>query len=73
MVDNMLGEQLYNSGWHQGVLLPQLPYSVVYRSDDPVSKIARKANRHQTEQRDTQVIAGLPFRGIRIGLYDWQR
>ncbi len=66
MVDNMLGEQLYNSGWHQGVLLPQLPYSVVYRSDDPVSKIARKANRHQTEQRDTQTIAGLPFRGLRI-------
>ncbi len=66
MIDNMLGEQLYHSGWHQGVLLLQFPYSVIYRSDEPVSKIARKANRHQTEQRDIQVIADLPFRGIGI-------
>lgn len=65
MADNMLGVQLYNSGWRQGALLPPLPWSVIYQSDDPLSKIAKKANR-QTEQRDIQAITGLPLHGIGI-------
>src|SRR5712692_2397985 len=65
MADNKLGEHLYNSGWRQGVLLPPLPWSVIYRSDDPLSKIARAAKR-QAEQVDISVTTGLPLHGIGI-------
>lgn len=65
MADNKLGEHLYNSGWRQGVLLPSLPWSVIYRSEDPLSKIAKTAKR-QAEQVDIPAIMDLPLRGIGI-------
>jgi hypothetical protein len=46
MADNKLGERLSEAGWSQGVLLPALPWSVVYHVDDPLSKIAQLAKRH---------------------------
>ena len=63
MADNKLGEHLYNSGWRQGVLMPPLPWSVIYRSDDPLSKIAKTAKR-QAEQVDIPASTGLPLHGI---------
>jgi hypothetical protein len=66
MADNKLGEQLYNAGWRQGVLLPPLPYSVVYSSDDPLSKIARTAQRKPVGQVDVPSITDLPLHGIGI-------
>ena len=66
MADNMLGELLYGSGWRQGVLLPPLPWSVIYRNDEPLSKIAKAAAKRPTEQRDNTVITGLPLQGISI-------
>jgi hypothetical protein len=65
MADNKLGEHLYNAGWRQGVLLPPLPWSVIYRSDDPLSKIAKTAKR-QPEQRDIPAAIGLPLHSIGI-------
>ncbi len=65
MADNKLGEHLYNSGWRQGVLLPSLPWSVIYRSEDPLSKIAKSAKR-QAEQVDIPAIMDLPLHGIGI-------
>jgi hypothetical protein len=66
MADNMLGELLYGSGWRQGVLLPPLPWSVIYRNDEPLSKIAKAAAKRPTEQRDNTVVTGLPLQGISI-------
>lgn len=63
MADNKLGELLYNTGWRQGVLLPSLPWSVIYQSDDPLSKIAKKAKR-QAEQVDISDATGLSLHGI---------
>jgi hypothetical protein len=63
MADNKLGERLYNTGWRQGVLLPPLPWSVIYRSDDPLSKIA-KAGKQQAKQVDIPAATGLPLHGI---------
>ena len=65
MADNKLGEHLYNSGWRQGVLLPPLPLSVIYRSEDPLSKIAKTAKR-RAEQMDIPAISGLPLHGIGV-------
>ena len=65
MADNKLGEYLYDSGWRQGVLLPPLPWSVIYRSDDPLSKIARTAKR-QARQVDISAAADLPLHGTGI-------
>lgn len=65
MADNELGEHLYNSGWRQGVLMPPLPWSVIYRSDDPLSKIAKLAKR-QAKQVDIPAATGLPLHGIGI-------
>lgn len=65
MADNKLGEHLYNSGWRQGVLLPPLPWSLIYRSDDPLSKISRTAKR-QAEQMDISAATDLPLHGIGI-------
>lgn len=65
MADNKLGEYLYDSGWRQGVLLPPLPWSVIYRSDDPLSKIARTAKR-QAGQVDISAATDLPLHGIGI-------
>ena len=65
MADNKLGEHLYNSGWRQGVLLPSLPWSVIYRSEDPLSKIAKTAKR-QAEQMDIPTVTGLPLHGIGV-------
>ena len=45
MADNKLGVHLYSSGWRQGTLLPSLPWSVIYRRDDPLSKIAKAVER----------------------------
>jgi len=63
MADNKLGGHLYNSGWRQGVLMPPLPWSVIYRSDDPLSKIAKTAKR-QAEQVDIPAATGLPLHGV---------
>lgn len=63
MADSKLGEYLYNSGWRQGVLLPPLPWSVIYRSDDPLSKIAKTAKR-QSKQVDIPAVTSLPLHGI---------
>src|SRR5947209_4829054 len=65
MADSKLGEHLYNSGWRQGVLLPSLPWSVIYRSEDPLSKIAKTAKR-QAEHLDISALAGLPLHGIGV-------
>lgn len=65
MADNKLGEHLYNSGWHQGVLISSLPWSVIYRSADPLSKIAKAATR-QAEQVEIPTAAGLLPHGIGI-------
>ena len=65
MADNKLGEHLYNSGWRQGVLMPLLLWSVIYRSDDPLSKIAKTAKR-QAEQVDIPAATGLPLHGIGV-------
>ena len=65
MADNRLGEHLYNSGWRQGVLMSPLPWSVIYRSDDPLSKIAKTAKR-QAEQVDIPAATGLPLHGIGV-------
>ena len=48
MAKNDLGERLYEAGWRQGVLLPALPYSVIYQVDDPLSKIAKQVTKQQT-------------------------
>ncbi len=48
MAKNDLGERLYEAGWRQGVLLPALPYSVIYQVDDPLSKIAKQVAKQQT-------------------------
>ncbi|MGB8345388.1 MAG: hypothetical protein WCD86_10920 [Ktedonobacteraceae bacterium] len=63
MADNKLGEHLYSSGWRQGVLLPPLPWSVIYRSDDPLCKIAKAAKR-QAEKVDIPAATSLPLHGI---------
>ncbi len=65
MADNKLGEHLYNSGWRQGILLPPLPWSVIYQSEDPLSKIAKTA-KHQSKQVDIPALTGLPLHGISI-------
>ncbi|GAC1648928.1 MAG: hypothetical protein NVS4B9_40210 [Ktedonobacteraceae bacterium] len=65
MADNKLGEDLYNAGCRQGALLPPLPWSVIYRSDDPLSKIARTAKR-QAGQGNTLAAVDLPLQGIGI-------
>jgi hypothetical protein len=65
MAENKLGEHLYNSGWRQGVLLPALPWSVVYRSDDPLNKIAKTAQR-QAKQVGVLATAELPLQGIGV-------
>src|SRR5580700_9369170 len=66
MADNMLGVQLYNAGWRQGVLLPPLPWSVIYRIDEPLNKIAKAATKRQTGQRDSGAIPDLPLTGLAI-------
>jgi len=63
MADNKLGEHLYNFGWRQGILLPPLPWSVIYRSEDPLSKIAKTA-KHQSKQIDIPVLTDLPLHGM---------
>src|SRR6266702_6951349 len=65
MADNKLGEHLYSSGWRQGVLLPSLPWSVIYRSEDPLSKIAKTAKR-RAEQMDISAVTDLPLHGIGV-------
>lgn len=44
MVDKLLGRKLYDTGWHQSTLLPALPWSVIYNSNEPVTRIAKSAN-----------------------------
>jgi len=64
MADNMLGEKLYEAGWRQGVLLPALPYSIIYQVNDPLSKIAKKVAKQsaalELKQREVLAAADLP-------------
>lgn len=63
MVDNKLGEQLYNDGWGQGILIPALPWSVIYNIDEPLSKIAKTAKLQGTtdiKQKGNLISKGLP-------------
>lgn len=69
MVDNMLGERLYNAGWSQGTLLPVLPWSVIYHVDDPLNKISRTAKRQGSitiNRRDALTAAGLSLTNIGV-------
>src|SRR5439155_11401859 len=69
MADNKLGERLYDAGWRQGVLLPALPWSVIYLIDDPLSKIAKTAKRQQVADiklKSTLAATDLPFYGIGV-------
>lgn len=70
MADTMLGEKLYEAGWHQGVLLPALPYSIIYQVNDPLSKIAKKVAKQQEaielKQREVLAATGLPPYSIGI-------
>jgi hypothetical protein len=62
MADNDLGERLYDAGWNQGVLLPVLPWSVIYNVEDPLSKIARSAKNQATaesKRRDTHAASNI--------------
>src|SRR5579872_5069817 len=64
MVDDRLGELLYKAGWNQGILLPALPYSVIYKVDEPLSKIAKSANKNRgvagSGQKGASAATGLP-------------
>jgi hypothetical protein len=66
----MLGQLLYNAGWDQGVLLPALPWSVHFHLDDPLTGIAKSAQR-QAEAEYQQAMAGgtnnHPRRGLAQG------
>jgi hypothetical protein len=74
MADNRLGERLYEVGWRQGVLLPALPYSVIFQVDDPLSKIAKQVARQQTtikvkQGNPLQPADSLPFSvGVATGI-----
>jgi hypothetical protein len=71
MVDNKLGELLYDAGWQQGVLLPALPWTVVYQTDNPLTKIAKAAKRQDTlNSKQKGVLTGIdsPLRGIASGI-----
>src|SRR5947209_5328398 len=62
MADNNLGERLYEAGWNQGVLLPVLPWSVIYNVEDPLSKIARSAKNQvaaESKRKDTQASSNI--------------
>jgi hypothetical protein len=45
MADDTLGQQLYDAGWDQGVLLPALPWGINFHLDDPLTPIARAAQK----------------------------
>jgi hypothetical protein len=64
MINDRLGELLYKAGWNQGILLPALPYSVIYKVDEPLSKIAKSANKHRGvaggSQKGALLATGLP-------------
>src|SRR5260221_9151184 len=65
-----LGERLYKAGWRQGVLLPALPYSVIYQVDDPLSKIAKQVTKQQTtiEVKQGNPLAATDFPPYTIGV-----
>ncbi len=65
MADNKLGVHLYSSGWRQGTLLPSLPWSVIYRRDDPLSKIAKAVER-QPKQVNISTATELHLQGTGI-------
>ena len=65
MVDDILGARLNSSGWQQGVLLPPLPYSVIYQYDNPISKIAKTAKK-QSERKNISSSIDLPLHGIGV-------
>jgi len=70
MAKNDLGEWLYEAGWRQGVLLPALPYSVIYQVDDPLSKIAKQAAKQQTtiEAKQGNPLAATDFPAYTVGI-----
>jgi phage anti-repressor protein len=71
MIDNKLGELLFDAGWSQGVLLPALPYTVVYHIDNPLSKIAKTAKKQtivQLSKENTSSPAELPKHGVANGI-----
>ena len=62
MADNNLGERLFNAGWNQGILLPVLPWSVIYNVDDPLSKIAKAAKNQaaaESKRRDAHTSSNI--------------
>lgn len=62
MADNKLGVRLYEAGWKQGVVLPALPWSVIYNVDDPLSKIAKSAKNQavaESKRRDIPASASI--------------
>src|SRR6266699_2155161 len=70
MANNILGERLYEVGWRQGVLLPALPYSVIYQVDDPLSKIAKQIAKQQTtfEVKQENPLAATDFAPYTVGV-----
>ena len=72
MADNRLGQRLYDAGWSQGVLLPALPWSVIYHTDDPLSKIAKTTKRQGTadiKQKGKLATTDLPLHiGVASGI-----
>lgn len=67
MAEQTLGQQLYDAGWNQGVLLPPLCWSVVYHADDPLTAIAKAASR-QGQQSAGGDVRSIPRHEIATGL-----
>lgn len=56
MVEDTFGKWLYDAGWGQGVLLPALPWSVIYNVNDPLNNIARaKQKGNSADQRKSEL------------------
>lgn len=71
MADNLLGEELFKIGWQQGVLLPALPWSVIYQVDDPLNKISKAAQRQgtiDTRQGNLSAITTPPRYAVAFGI-----
>lgn len=73
MMDGNLGKRLFEAGWRQGTLLPALPYSVVYHTDNPLNKIAKTANKQAIAERnrrgkETSTNIDLPTHGVANGI-----
>lgn len=60
MAGSDLGQQLFEKGWQQGVLLPSLSASVHFNLDDPLTRIALTAKPEADTQYQQQVLKGRP-------------